>query len=158
MLTSAIQLLLSIRARFSFRNELSRWPGRASLRRATRYAQLSRTHTSQQPRDCRDQRVLDQLFWGGAAVYRFGSRVDDGKCGGDIDLYIETDEADVRVLDAKYDFLARLKQRIGDQRIDVLVSFPSRKHKAIIEIAKALSALGVGSAPSRGPRDLSPPW
>jgi len=77
-------------------------------------------------------------FGSGAAVYLFGSRVDDRKRGGDIDLYVETDESNtVRVLDAKYDFLAKLKRRIGDQRVDVVVNFPSRRQTPpVIEVAR----------------------
>jgi predicted nucleotidyltransferase len=70
-------------------------------------------------------------------VYLFGSHVDDEERGRDIDLYIETDDSDAaRVLDAKYDSLVKLKLRIGDQRVDVQVSFPSRQPTPpIIEVA-----------------------
>ena len=79
-----------------------------------------------------------ECFGDRTVVYLFGSRVDDNKRGGDIDLYVETDEPDLAViLDAKYDFLAKLKQRIGDQRIDVVVNFPTRRQRPpIIDIAK----------------------
>jgi predicted nucleotidyltransferase len=82
--------------------------------------------------------LAKECFGPEAVVYLFGSRVDDGKRGGDIDLYIETDECDAaRVLDAKYDFLAKLKRRIGDQRVDVVVSFPARQQiPPIIEVAR----------------------
>jgi len=82
--------------------------------------------------------LAKECFGPKAVVYLFGSRVDDGKRGGDIDLYIETDECDAAcVLDAKYDFLAKLKRRIGDQRVDVVVSFPSRQQiPPIIEVAR----------------------
>ena len=91
---------------------------------------------------CREIAAIKELakacFGAEAVVYLFGSRVDDGKRGGDIDLYIETDERDaVRVLDAKYDFLAKLKRRIGDQRIDVVVSYPSRQQiPPVVEVAR----------------------
>jgi hypothetical protein len=64
--------------------------------------------------------------------------VDDDKRGGDVDLYIETDKGDTAgILDAKYDFLAKLKRRIGDQRVDAVVSFPSRKQTPpVIEVAR----------------------
>lgn len=82
--------------------------------------------------------LAKECFGAGAAVYLFGSRVDDERRGGDIDLYIETDESDAeRALDAKYDFLAKLKGRIGDQRIDVVLGLPSRQEiPAIVEVAK----------------------
>ena len=59
-----------------------------------------------------------------ASVYLFGSRADDTKKGGDIDLYVETacTNAD-QVLDMKLRFLTALKSKIGDQKIDVIIKF-----------------------------------
>lgn len=54
-------------------------------------------------------------------IYLFGSRVDDSRKGGDIDLYIQTDIKE-NVLDKKIKFLAILKQKIGVQKIDVVTS------------------------------------
>ncbi|MEI6873643.1 MAG: nucleotidyltransferase domain-containing protein [Spirochaetota bacterium] len=52
-------------------------------------------------------------------VYLFGSRTDDAKKGGDIDLFMEIqDRSDL--FPKKIRFLAMLKRRIGDQRIDVV--------------------------------------
>ncbi len=54
-------------------------------------------------------------------LYLFGSRVDDNRKGGDIDLYINADNrehlAEKRVL-----FLAQIKRHIGDQRIDLVLA------------------------------------
>lgn len=79
-----------------------------------------------------------ECFGAGTVVYLFGSRLDDAKRGGDIDLYIETDESDAaRILDAKYDFLAKLKRRIGDQRVDVVVGSPSGRQVApVVGVAR----------------------
>ena len=57
----------------------------------------------------------------GARIYLFGSRVDDKRRGGDIDLYILTKERD-RLAWKRVDFLVRLKRRIGERRIDVVIS------------------------------------
>ena len=54
-------------------------------------------------------------------IYLFGSRVDDNQKGGDIDLYIDSINTDNR-LEKKIDFLVLLKQKIGDQKIDVVIS------------------------------------
>ena len=51
-------------------------------------------------------------------VILFGSRVDDTKKGGDIDLYIETPDCN---FSKKIDFLVLVKQYIGDQKIDVIL-------------------------------------
>ncbi len=61
-----------------------------------------------------------EIFKDGA-IYLFGSRTDDSKRGGDIDLYIQTDIKENR-LRKKITFLALLKQKIGDQKIDVIIS------------------------------------
>jgi predicted nucleotidyltransferase len=52
-------------------------------------------------------------------IYLFGSRVDDNRKGGDIDLYIQTD-VKKDLAHKKLDFLVRLKRSIGDQKIDVV--------------------------------------
>lgn len=52
-------------------------------------------------------------------IYLFGSRVDDRQKGGDIDLFVMSEGAD---LEKKIDFLVLLKQKIGDQKIDVVIS------------------------------------
>lgn len=61
-------------------------------------------------------------------IYLFGSRVDDNQKGGDIDLFID------RPINAsfrkKIEFLSLLKQKIGDQKIDVVLS---RDKKRLIE-------------------------
>ena len=54
-----------------------------------------------------------------ARVWLFGSRADDSLRGGDIDLYVETDETLARRTRAAARLAARLQRRLGDQRIDV---------------------------------------
>ncbi len=66
------------------------------------------------------QKVAEDIF-GNAEVYLFGSRVDDSKKGGDIDLYI-IPEQNGDLLKKKIQFLISLKKKIGDQKIDVIVS------------------------------------
>jgi predicted nucleotidyltransferase len=53
-------------------------------------------------------------------IFLFGSRVDDSKKGGDIDLYIESTNKD-NILKKKIDFIVKLNSLIGEQRIDVIV-------------------------------------
>ena len=53
-------------------------------------------------------------------IYLFGSRVDDEKRGGDIDLYIQTNNKNI--LTKKIKFLSKIKQIIGDQKIDIVIS------------------------------------
>jgi predicted nucleotidyltransferase len=60
------------------------------------------------------------------AIYIFGSRVDVSLKGGDIDLYIQVKNQE-NILEKKIKFLARLKEKIGDQKIDVIVSKDSSR-------------------------------
>ncbi len=57
-------------------------------------------------------------------IYLFGSRVDDTKRGGDIDLYIVLKEKlpISTLFDLKIEFLIELQNRIGEQKIDIVIS------------------------------------
>ena len=64
------------------------------------------------------KKSFNETFHEGS-LYLFGSRVDDRLKGGDIDLFIETnDKSDL--FEKKIKFLALVKRAIGDQRIDVV--------------------------------------
>jgi len=53
-------------------------------------------------------------------VCLFGSRTDDLKKGGDIDLFIKNNDKTKLTIANKVQFLADLKTKIGDQKIDVV--------------------------------------
>lgn len=59
--------------------------------------------------------------FGSGAIYLFGSRAEDEKKGGDIDLYIESSD-DGNLSSKKIDFLVRLKRAIGEQKIDIIIN------------------------------------
>lgn len=62
--------------------------------------------------------TFHEVFLRGS-VSLFGSRTDDAKKGGDIDLFLEVpDKTDL--FHKKIRFLARLKKTIGDRKIDVV--------------------------------------
>jgi len=71
-----------------------------------------------------------------AEVFLFGSRVDDTRRGGDIDLYVETG-LDENLLKHKARILARLWDRIGAQRIDIILKPRRSPMRAIHREAKA---------------------
>ncbi len=65
-------------------------------------------------------KLAKNYFGQDTTVFLFGSRTDDYKRGGDIDLFVRnTNETDLTV-EAKIKFLAELKRQIGDQKIDVV--------------------------------------
>lgn len=61
-----------------------------------------------------------EIFGPGVEVFLFGSRADDKKRGGDIDLYIKTQTG--KDLMHKIKFLVSLEQKIGEQKIDVILA------------------------------------
>lgn len=87
--------------------------------------------------------TVSETFATGAGVWLFGSRADDSKRGGDIDLLIETDQTDINSLArAEITFLTRLQMKLGEQKIDVLLDYPSRKTRPpIFSIAKKTGIL-----------------
>lgn len=62
--------------------------------------------------------VFKKVFTTGK-IYLFGSRVDDSMSGGDIDLYVET-ENNENLSEKKIQFLVALEALIGEQKIDIL--------------------------------------
>jgi predicted nucleotidyltransferase len=74
--------------------------------------------------------TVSDSFGASAAVWLFGSRADDSKNGGDIDLLIETGQSDINALTrVEISFLTQLQMKLGEQKIDVLLDYPSRKHR-----------------------------
>lgn len=63
--------------------------------------------------------VAKDIYGEGVKVYLFGSRLDDEKRGGDIDLLVRTEGKKKDVL-ARIRMIARLKLHLGDQKIDVI--------------------------------------
>lgn len=60
-------------------------------------------------------------IFGDGKIYLFGSRVDDSKRGGDIDLYLCPDDKNEDMYNKKIKFLVELDLRIGEQKIDVII-------------------------------------
>ena len=58
-------------------------------------------------------------FFEDAQTYLFGSRVDDSKKGGDIDLYFVLSDFD-NLFEKKIKFLSRVKRELGEQKIDII--------------------------------------
>lgn len=74
-------------------------------------------------------KLAKKYFGQGTSVSLFGSRIDDKKKGGDIDLFIKNKNETALTLEAKIHFLAELKTRIGDRKIDVVFDNSSTREK-----------------------------
>ena len=67
-----------------------------------------------------------QEIFGEGEIYLFGSRVDDSKKGGDIDLYLVVkDKSDL--FRKKLLFLAKIKKALGEQKIDVVFNIDENR-------------------------------
>jgi hypothetical protein len=83
--------------------------------------------------------VFKKAFGENDHLWLFGSRADMNKRGGDLDFYIETIEPNFSdAVDKKMAFISELWQKLGDQKIDVVLNVLSSKHELpIYTIAKA---------------------
>ena len=69
------------------------------------------------------KRIGSEVFGTKAKLMLFGSRTNDNRRGGDIDLYVTgMDQTPEQLFDAKLDFLVKAKRALGEQRIDVVFS------------------------------------
>ncbi|TXK93942.1 DNA polymerase subunit beta [Methylococcaceae bacterium CS1] len=76
-----------------------------------------------------------KVFFGNEAnLYLFGSRVDDAKKGGDIDLFLESEE--IIDMQTQIQFLTAIYKDITQRKVDLLVKMPTSKNLTIYIIAK----------------------
>ncbi len=77
------------------------------------------------------------VFVENSRIYLFGSRVDDNKRGGDIDMFIECDKC-YNEFKTILKFKSLLQRKIGSQKIDVVVkTFDIQDDRLVV--AEALS-------------------
>ena len=89
--------------------------------------------------ECRTlKRAAQDNFGEQVQVRLFGSRVDDTRRGGDIDLLLNVQMSDPNeIAKAHTRFLSDVYARLGEQKLDVLIDFPGRQSRAsIFEIAR----------------------
>jgi len=80
------------------------------------------------------KKVVQEALGMKAHVWLFGSRVDDGKRGGDIDLYVETEKA--CELRDKIQLMTKIQLAIGMRKVDLIINSAGSAHKAIYSTAK----------------------
>jgi len=71
------------------------------------------------------KKYFHQFFQDGD-IYLFGSRVDDTKKGGDIDLYLQVQNHD-NLFHKKIKFLSRVKRELGEQKIDIVFNLDKNR-------------------------------
>lgn len=77
-----------------------------------------------------------EVFGPVATVRLFGSRVDDDRRGGDIDLHVEAGPELGVTRDVEFRFWDLLQERLGEQRIDIVVQPHGASDRPIDQIAK----------------------
>ncbi|MEE4297453.1 MAG: nucleotidyltransferase domain-containing protein [Wenzhouxiangella sp.] len=83
------------------------------------------------------KQVTAEIFGEGARVRLFGSRTDDQKRGGDVDLLVETDSPVEDEVWLAARLSARISRSMQGRRVDVLVQAPGIKEHPIHRIARA---------------------
>jgi predicted nucleotidyltransferase len=76
------------------------------------------------------------LLGDGARVFLFGSRVDDAKKGGDIDLLLETDRPVVNRATTLGALYVALIRQLGDRKIDILLKDSTTRPAPVLDIAR----------------------
>ena len=71
-------------------------------------------------------KTFKEVF-GDGKVYLFGSRVDDSKKGGDIDLYLCPSKEYDNLQKKKIEFLVQLEKLLGEQKIDVVFAIDQKR-------------------------------
>ena len=68
-------------------------------------------------------------------ILLFGSRVDDNKRGGDIDILVQTPVSSAEAFEAKVRTVAALQLQLGEQRIDLLTTTGVDDERLIVQNA-----------------------
>lgn len=64
--------------------------------------------------------TIRKYFGNGSNIYLFGSRINDTKKGGDIDLYVESDLPIKELVKAKVKVLVELEDKLGERKIVIV--------------------------------------
>ncbi len=79
-------------------------------------------------------RGLVRQVCGESEIWLFGSRADDRKRGGDVDLYIETGR-EIKMTE-RLRLMSELQRAIGLRKIDLVIRMPNSAARPIFHTAK----------------------
>jgi len=80
-------------------------------------------------------KAVTSHFHSDAAVFLFGSRVNDATRGGDIDLFVDLPEVDRDVVRHTCQTIATIQLALGEQKIDLIVRHPGSTDRPIFHDA-----------------------
>lgn len=84
---------------------------------------------------------VNEVFGPGTQVWLFGSRVDNRRRGGDIDLLVRPAAAHIKPsLASKVRFLNKLEGRIGERKVDVVIE-ADNDSRPIVRVAHETGVL-----------------
>lgn len=83
------------------------------------------------------KQAVRKHFGSEAQVYVFGSRIDDSKRGGDIDLYVETELAGEELVQAKLRAMSDMHRSMGERKIDIVTGSLLQNDNAPLIVQKA---------------------
>jgi predicted nucleotidyltransferase len=81
--------------------------------------------------------AIRQTFGAGAKTWLFGSRTDDRKRGGDIDLLVESLQPEAESVRLALQAIGRIQRAIGEQKIDLVVTDGSPEKEGLLIIKNA---------------------
>lgn len=87
------------------------------------------------------KREVADTLGGDARVRLFGSRLDDTRKGGDVDLLVELDRPIDRAVLTASTLEARLILALGGRKVDVVLAAPNLAEQPIHRIARAEGVL-----------------
>lgn len=87
------------------------------------------------------KKMTAEVFGDEVQVYLFGSRLDDQKKGGDIDLYIKTSNPVEDLAQSIMVIEAKLILALGDQKFDILLDAPNVQKSTIHDVAQQTGVL-----------------
>jgi predicted nucleotidyltransferase len=82
------------------------------------------------------KRCAERHFGPNCAVRLFGSRADDGRRGGDIDLHVQVDDDAASTMACRVRYLSDLEAALGERKVDLVVEGPTRKNGYIDRVAQ----------------------
>lgn len=82
------------------------------------------------------KQTADTVLGKDARVILFGSRTDDTKKGGDIDLLFETDQAIANRATTMGALYVALIRKLGDRKIDILLKDAATPEAPVLAIAR----------------------
>ncbi len=80
--------------------------------------------------------TIRKYFGNDSNIYLFGSRINDTKKGGDIDLYVESNLPIKELIKAKVKVLVELEDKLGERKIDIVIKNKEIEEELIHRIAK----------------------